>query len=97
MSCSVCNGHPGCPCCTPEPTMIECPTCGGKGYFYYAYDIENDREIECTEAAYECLPMTEDDARAKTQHYCRGEKEVCEVCDGTGEIEYEPDYEPEYD
>ncbi len=30
-------------------------------------------------------------------HYCRGEKEACEVCGGIGEIEYEEDYEPDYD
>lgn len=31
--CEVCNGYPGCPCCSPEPKMIECPDCGGSGYY----------------------------------------------------------------
>lgn len=32
-----------------------------------------------------------------TGHYIRGEKEICEVCGGVGEVEYEEDYEPDYD
>ena len=44
------------------------------------------------------LPIgAEEVAEAKRQHYCRGEKEACEVCGGIGEIEYEEDYEPDYD
>lgn len=65
-----------------EPTMIECAACGGKGYHWHAYDFEADRETECTEETWELLPETE--------------KETCEVCDGEGEVEYEPDYD-DYD
>lgn len=99
MACSECRGYgvSYCPICSPEPTMIVCPTCGGKGTFHYAYDIENDKDVECTGATYECLPENEDIARSRNQHYCKGYFETCEVCDGTGEIEYEPDYEPDYD
>ncbi len=95
MACSVCNGHPNCPCCSPEPNMIECPSCGGKGKYYYAYDYENDREVEVTETAYACLPANEDIARSLNQNYCQSEVVECEVCNGEGVIEYE--YEPDYD
>lgn len=66
-----------------EPTMIECAACGGKGYHWHAYDFEADRE-------------TEEEAIAKRMHFIKGEKETCEVCDGEGEVEYEPDYD-DYD
>ena len=77
--------------------MVKCESCNGKGYHWYAYNIETDKETECTEEAWLCLPETEEVAEAKRQHYCRGEKEACEVCGGIGEIEYEEDYEPDYD
>ena len=64
-----------------EPNMVKCEACNGKGYHWYAYNIETDKETECTEEAW----------------HCRGEKEACEVCGGIGEIEYEEDYEPDYD
>ena len=95
MACSVCNGHPNCPCCSPEPNMIECPSCGGKGKYHYAYDYENDREVECTETAYQCLPENEDCARQLNQNYSKGSIVECDVCNGEGVIEYE--YEPDYD
>lgn len=42
------------------------------------------------------LPETEEEAIAKRMHFIKGEKEICEVCDGEGEVEYEPDYD-DYD
>lgn len=55
-----------------------------------------DREAECTEEEYDQLPETEEEAEAKGEHIIKGEKETCEVCDGEGEVEYEPDYD-DYD
>lgn len=78
MSCEVCYGHPGCPICSPEPHLITCPVCNGKGYTYY-----NETGDEITADEYNALPKSKRD------------KEACEECDGTGEIEYE--YEPDYD
>lgn len=80
-----------------EPNMVKCEACDGKGSHWYAYNIETNEETECTEEAWLCLPETEDATEANGQHYCRGEKEICEVCGGIGEIEYEEDYEPDYD
>ena len=76
-----------------EPTMVECAACGGKGYHWYAYDIEADYETECSEEVWNMLPETEEEAEAKGEHIIKGEKETCEVCDGEGEVEYEPDYD----
>lgn len=81
-----------------EPDMIECEECNGKGYHWFAYDIETDEETECSEEAWKALPETED--AAGEEHCIRGEKVTCEECDGDGEVEYEydePDYEPDYD
>lgn len=96
MACSVCNGHPNCPCCSPEPIIIERPSCGGNGKFHYAYDYENDKEVEVTETAYACLPANEDIARTLNQNYCQSEVVECNICNGEGMIEYEPDYD-DYD
>ena len=76
--------------------MVECAACGGKGYHWYAYDIEADYETECSEEVWNMLPETEEEAEAKGEHIIKGEKETCEVCDGEGEVEYEPDYD-DYD
>lgn len=78
MSCPVCNGYPGCPCCSPGPHYVTCPVCNGIGYTYY-----NEDGDEISEEEYNALPKD-----------CR-DKEACEECDGTGEVEYE--YEPDYD
>lgn len=67
-----------------EPTMV------------YAYDFEADYETECSEEVWNMLPETEEEAEAKGEHIIKGEKETCEVCDGEGEVEYEPDYD-DYD
>ena len=80
-----------------EPNMVKCEACNGKGYHWHAYNFHTDNETECTEEAWCCLPETEEMAEAKHQHYIRGEKEICEACDGVGEVEYEEDCEPDYD
>ena len=80
-----------------EPTMVKCEACNGNGKHRYAYNIEANTETECTETTWNALPETEELADATRSHYMRGEVEICEVCDGTGEVEYEEDYEPEYD
>lgn len=79
------------------PAMVKCEACNGKGKHWYAYNIETNKDIECTETTWNALPATEELAEIIRSRYMRGEVEVCEVCDGTGEVEYEEDYEPEYD
>lgn len=80
-----------------EPHMVKCEACNGIGYHYYAYNFDTNRESECTETAYMLLPESEEEARRTRGHYVKGVKEICEVCDGVGEVEYEEDYEPDYD
>ena len=80
-----------------EPRYVKCEACNGKGCHWYAYNFEKNEDTECTEETWWCLPETEEDAEAKRQHYIRGEIEICDVCDGVGEVEYEDDYEPDYD
>ena len=80
-----------------EPNRVKCEACDGKGKHWYAYDIEADRETECTETTWNILPGTEELAVSARSRYMRGGVETCEVCDGAGEVEYEEDYEPEYD
>lgn len=80
-----------------EPAMVECSGCSGKGHHWHAFDIRHNRETECTELVWNKLPETEEEAEAKGENYIRGEVEVCSVCDGNGEVEYDEDYEPDYD
>lgn len=80
-----------------EPHYVKCEACNGKGCHWYAYNFEKNEDKECTEETWWCLPETEEEAEAKQQHYIRGEIETCDVCDGAGEVEYEDDYEPDYD
>lgn len=80
-----------------EPTMVECTACAGKGHHWYACNIRNNTTTECTELVWNMLPETEDEADARGENFCRGEVEVCSVCDGNGKVEYEEDYEPDYD
>ena len=80
-----------------EPHYVKCEACNGKGCHWYAYNFEKNEDTECTEETWWCLPETEEDAEAKRKHYIRGEIETCDVCDGVGEVEYEDDYEPDYD
>lgn len=79
------------------PNMVKCEACNGKGKHWYAYNIETNTETECTEFTWNALPDTEELAESTRSHYMRGGVEICEVCDGAGEVEYEEDYEPEYD
>ena len=80
-----------------DPHYVKCEACNGKGCHWYAYNFEKNEDTECTEETWWCLPETEEDEEAKRQHYIRGEIETCDVCDGVGEVEYEDDYEPDYD
>lgn len=95
--CDICHGHPGCPVCSPEPRMRECTACQGQGYIWHKYDIIADRETEVTEEEFNELPVDEEDAAERGLNCCQGDKETCSVCDGTGEIEDEYLYEPEWD
>lgn len=56
MSCSVCNGHPGCPCCAPEPRTTTCPACNGTGETYY-----NENGDRISEEEYKALPTDQRD------------------------------------
>ena len=80
-----------------ESHHVKCEACNGDGYHYYAYNFEIDEETECTKDVWNTLPKTEEQARICNQHYIQGDKEICEMCDGEGEVEYEEDYEPDYD
>lgn len=73
---------------------VKCEACNGQGYHYHAYNFEKDEVVECTPQTWECLPRTIQEARAHRQHYIRGLKEPCELCDGAGEVEYEEDFDP---
>lgn len=76
-----------------EPTMVKCEACNGNGKHWYAYNIDTDRETECTETTWNTLPETEDMAERinRHEHYIKGDVEICDVCGGFGE--YELDYE----
>ena len=80
-----------------EPRMVKCEACNGTGHHWYAYDFVKNEEAECTEQEWLALPESEEGAQAALQTCIRGLKEPCEVCDGAGEVEYEEDYEPDYD
>lgn len=71
-----------------------------QAYLFYSYDFVNDIEKECTEAEWENLPDTEEEAQALDLEQIKGDKVTCDVCNGEGEVEhepYEPEYEPDYD
>lgn len=76
-----------------EPQMVSCAACNGKGFHWFAYSIEKGENVETTETAYNMLPENEEEAERIGYRFCKGEKETCEVCNGDGEIEYEPDYD----
>lgn len=78
MSCTVCNGYPGCPCCSPEPRMITCPACGGTGEIYY--DDNGDR---ITEEEYNMLPADQRESESCCE--CDGSGVIEDV--------FEPDYD----
>lgn len=89
MSCSVCAGYSSynCPCCGEEVSMVTCPDCEGTGLTpYKAWHIHLRRAVECTKAAWYCLPTSEDEAYAKRENFCRMERTVCPTCKGEGQI-----------
>lgn len=78
MSCPVCNGLPGCPCCSPEPNMTTCPACGGAGEIYY-----NEDGDQITKEQYNALPKGRRDTDRCAE--CDGTGEI--------EYEYQPDWD----
>lgn len=85
MSCTICHGHPNCPCCEKEPKMITCPDCNGEGKVYYVGDCIVTKQIYDTVLA--LVP--------KACDYL-----LCELCHGKGKVEeeeYEPDPDERYD
>ncbi len=78
MSCPVCNGYPGCPCCAPEPQMITCPACTGSGKIYYNGDGEQISEEEY-------MLLSADDKDAERCDECNGTGYVEDI--------YEPYYD----
>lgn len=79
--CNICNGYPGCPCCSTSNTLLmTCPDCDGKAITYYDGDGNEITESQHSELS-ECDRFSE----------------ICPTCEGTGDKEYEPDYEPEYE
>lgn len=80
-----------------EPAMEECAACAGKGRHWYACDLRDDTETECTELVWDMLPETKKAAKERGENFYRGEVEVCLCCDGEGEVEYDDDYEPDPD
>lgn len=78
MSCVVCNGYPGCPCCSPEPKMVTCPACSGTGKIYYNADGDRISEDE-----YDQLPKDQREFDICAE--CDGLGEV--------EYDYEPDWD----
>lgn len=75
------------PCLQPAPRYEDCPECGGTGTACY-YD--SDGEIDEDEYLRR-MAMTEEDRRDAGG----ANREECERCGGTGEIEAAP--EEEYD
>lgn len=77
-------------CC---PVTVPCPACGGKGRHWRAYDFVADEMTECGEEEWNALPETEEEAEAKGLRLVRDWAETCDVCFGSGEAEYEHDYD----
>lgn len=88
---------PRAPWLQPDPHVVKCEACNGKGKHWYAYNIEQDTVMECSEEDWNSFPDSEEEAKLLKSKYIKSDVEICEVCDGTGEIEYEEDYEPDYD
>ena len=69
MSCPVCNGYPGCPCCSPEPQTVTCAACKGTGEIYYNIDGERINKDE-----YDKLPADQRECDSCAE--CDGSGEV---------------------
>lgn len=80
-----------------EPHRVRCEACDGKGKNWYAYDFVSNTEVECTETTWNLLPDTEEEARSFRGKYVKSSVDICPVCHGEGEVEYEEDFEPDYD
>ena len=80
-----------------EPRMVTCEACDGKGYHWFNYNTETDEQHEITEDEWHQLLADEDVAEANGIIIIQGNVESCEVCGGIGKVEYEEDYEPDYD
>jgi hypothetical protein len=78
MSCAVCYGYPGCPCCSPEPQTVTCPACKGTGEIYYNSDGER-----ITKEEYDKLPA--DHRECDSCAECDGSGEI--------EYDDEPDWD----
>lgn len=76
-----------------EPTMIEC---AAKAITGTPTTLRPTAKRNVPRKRGSCSHETEEEAIAKRMHFIKGEKETCEVCDGEGEVEYEPDYD-DYD
>lgn len=84
-------------CGQRERHMVKCEACNGKGKHWFAYNFDDRYRTECTQETWSILPETPEQAELTRGHFIRDLVETCEVCDGEGELEYEEDYEPEYD
>lgn len=80
-----------------EPTMVKCAACDGNGKHWFAYNIATGNEVECGEDAWNTLYDDEELADANGVKLIRGSVETCEVCNGEGDVEYDEDFEPDYD
>lgn len=89
MSCEVCAGYSSynCPVCGGEDSMSICPNCKGTGEAdWKVFDIKQRVVVRCTELAYIYAADSEDEAEAQGKRYCK-ENNICETCDGLGEIQ----------
>lgn len=86
MACSICNGHPGCPVCSPEP--LECPSCKGEGKFYKVSFDGGDNWQSVSESVY--------DSFIEDGEICK-DIEVCSVCEGDRVVAHDYYEEFQYD
>lgn len=81
MSCTVCYGAPGCPCCGTDSMEEKCQVCDGTGInTYYSRDGE-----EILREEWEDLSEADRD------------QDQCPNCDGSGIIEYEFERDYDHD
>jgi hypothetical protein len=73
-----------------EVPKVKCEVCDGEGYIYYSYNIETDQLKEISKEEWERLP-TEEVAMAEGIFLCQSKPEMCDNCDGTGEVDDEYD------